>query len=48
MRMIKNNIERIAETLDAVECLKAKGYTEVEPVEMVSGAKEGWDFFARQ
>ena len=25
MRMVKNNIERIAETLDAVECLKAKG-----------------------
>ena len=43
MRMVKNNIERIAETLDAVECLKAKGYTEVESVEMVSGAKEPID-----
>lgn len=40
MRMIKNNIERIAETPDTVEYLKAKGYIEVEPVEAVSRVDE--------
>lgn len=34
MRLKKDNIERIAESVDAIAKLKAAGYEEVEPVLM--------------
>lgn len=34
MRLIKGNIERIAQTVDAIAKLKADGYKEAKPVMM--------------
>ena len=40
MILTKNNVERVAESPDAIAKLKAAGYTEMEPIQMPADVTE--------